>query len=233
MQTDYTHAERSVWLRWVIATAIGSIIGGAMSGAVVFGGETRFADVTSPMIGVIAMASTDVVAFGLYGAVIGIAQWLALRRAIARSGWWVAATTGGWAIAGIVSGALSGTFGGRLTGVGPDAGSIGVAVSVAGSIAALFFLPGTLQWLVLRRQARRAGWWVLAYAGGFLVAVAVSFPVMLIVGRAAGWNFPSAQAWSLAGLLVGLIDGAITGAVLVWLLRQPVTGAAREMAAAP
>jgi hypothetical protein len=43
---------------------------------------------------------------------------------------------------------------------------------------------------------------------------------MLVVGLAMGWEFPSSQAWGFGGVLAGLIYGAITGAVMLRLLRQ-------------
>jgi hypothetical protein len=217
--------DRTFWLRWILATTISTIIGGAASGALVLAAEYRFADVTSPWTGAFALATANAVAFGFRGAALGSAQWIVLRRAIARPGGWVAATTGGWAAGGIVSGILGGAFGGALTGVGPDYGPIGVAIAFAGGIAFLI-LPGLLQWLVLRRQVEQAGWWVPAQAVSLLAATAVFFPAMLVAGRAMGWEFPSAQAWGFSGALAGLLDGAIGGAVLVWLLRQPISQAA-------
>ncbi len=221
MNANQNNVGRGFWLQWVLATAIGFIIGGAISGVLVLAAETQFANVTSPWTGAIALATADAVAFGLHGAALGSAQWLVLRNVIARPGGWVVATAGGWAAAGIVSGILGGAFGGALTGVGPDYGYIGVVIAYASGFASLL-LPGFVQWLALRRQVERAGWWVLAQALSILAAIAVAFPAMLVAGRAMGWEFPSAQAWGFAGVLAGLIDGAITGAVLVWLLRQPV-----------
>jgi ABC-type enterochelin transport system permease subunit len=58
-------------------------------------------------------------------------------------------------------------------------------------------LIGAMQWLILRWQVSRAGWWVLASALGSAV------------GFAPG---------QVAGQLVGV---AVTGIALVWLLRQP------------
>jgi len=131
-------------------------------------------------------------------------------------------------VAGILSGALAGVFGGGLTQVGPDAGPIGIAVTIVGSIAAVLFLPGLFQWLGLRRLVEGAGGWVLAQAVSFLVGIALAFPVMVVVARAMGWNLPSAEAWGLGGALTGLIGGAITGSVLVRLLHrrlQPIAAA--------
>ena len=60
---------------------------------------------------------------------------------------------------------------------------------------------GIAQWLVLRRHVSRPGWWVLASTVGFAVSFAVGLAVDVAVGFA--------------------LYGAITGGVLVWLLRQP------------
>jgi len=192
-----------------------------VSGALVSGGETSFDDVTSPLIGALVLGMTAMIAFGVQGTMIGLAQGITLRHSIARSGWWVVATTGGWAVGGAVSGGLAGSVGGAMTGVGPDAGWAGVVVTFVGSGAAWLFLPGLWQWLLLRRQVGQARWWILVAAGSFLVANGLSFPVMVVVARALGWGLPSAQAWGLSGILAGALYGAMTGVVLVRLLRQP------------
>ena len=61
-------------------------------------------------------------------------------------------------------------------------------------------VAGVLQWLVLRQTVARAGWWVLASTVGWVAGIPI--------GEMVGWN----------GL--GAVYGAITGAVLVGLLRQ-------------
>src|SRR5262245_56187493 len=96
------------WLAWVIATAIGFIIGGAVSGTLVLAAEYRFANVTSTVIGAISLAAAEAVAFSLHGAVLGCAQWFVLRNAIARPGLWIVATADGSAAGCIVNGILGG-----------------------------------------------------------------------------------------------------------------------------
>jgi len=71
--------------------------------------------------------------------------------------------------------------------------------------AALGASLGIAQWLVLRRQVSRAGWWVLANTVAFAVGGAV-------VEAASG---PLLVPLALAGY------GANTGGVLVLLLLQP------------
>lgn len=39
----------------------------------------------------------------MFGAVLGIMQWLVLRRRVYQVGWWIAISTGGWALAAVLS----------------------------------------------------------------------------------------------------------------------------------
>jgi hypothetical protein len=220
MTVNQNNLGRSFWLRWMIATTIGFVIGGAVSGALVNAAEVRFAGVTSALIGAIALASADAVAFGLLGAALGSAQWFVLRDVFAWPGTWIAANAGGWAAAGVVSGILGGAFGGALTGVGPDYGRIGVVIAYGSGFGSLL-IPGFFQWLALRRQVKRAGWWVAAQFLSFLAANAVAFPIMLVASGPLGWELPSAQAWGFLGILAGLIYGSLTGAVMARLLGRP------------
>ncbi len=80
-------------------------------------------------------------ALAVWGAAIGTAQWLVIRRGLRSAGWWIPATSAGWALAGIVAGILSGLMGGAVTGVGRDVGVWGFVVAAAVGILALGFLP--------------------------------------------------------------------------------------------
>lgn len=219
-RTEYATPERIFLRRWVLANAGGLAIASAVNGALVNAVETRFDGVTSAAAGALVLASTEAVGFGLVGAAMGVAQSISLRRTKASSGWWVVATLAGWVAGGIVSGTLTGAFGGALTGVGPDVGYIGVAVAFAGGLA--FLLPGVSQWLVLRGRVARPGIWVAAHALSFLAASLFGFPIMVVVGTAMGWEFPSAAAWGLEGLLAGIVYGVMTGVTLIRMLRQPM-----------
>ncbi|GAB4376044.1 MAG: serine/threonine-protein kinase [Elainellaceae cyanobacterium] len=68
-------------------------------------------------------------------------------------------------------------------------------------------LPGLAQWLVLQGKVRRASWWI--------VARSFADPIALLVGF---WAEPMGDV--ISGGLAGLISGAITGGVIVWLLRR-------------
>jgi hypothetical protein len=141
---------------------------------------------------------------------------------------WLAATTLGWVLGGMML--------------------AGLALGVAGVVL------GTLQWVVLRQRLRQAGWWILASAGGWTigwVTVSVVIPPEswihggAVLGTAIGaaqwlvlhrqfyqagwWVIISALAWTIAlegltgELLVGAVVGAVTGIALELLLRYPET----------
>ena len=60
-------------------------------------------------------------------------------------------------------------------------------------------------------------WWVLASTVGLAVGFAVAFAVLEAVGVAVAFAVLEAVGVAVGGALYG----AITGGVLVWLLRQP------------
>ena len=70
--------------------------------------------------------------------------------------WWMLANTVGWGVGGAAlflgPWALSGLW--TFTAAGLVAGTMGGAVA------------GALQWLVLKQQIARAGWWIVASTGG-------------------------------------------------------------------
>lgn len=78
-------------------------------------------------------------------------------------------------------------------------GRFGAVQGLVAGVGLYGTVAGVLHWLVLRRLVARAGWWVLASTVGWVVAV----PVGDVTGPP-GWA----------------IYGAVTGTVLVWLLRS-------------
>ncbi len=171
-----------LWLWWVLATGVGWVLGLAAGLAVGFalGGTVS------------GIASQS--AFGaVLGASIGMLQWVVLRRLISRAGFWVLATAAGMGLGFALISAVTLQASAALGG-GPLYGLVnGVLVGT---------LVGAMQWLVIRSQISRAGWWVFASALG------------------AGVGFALDQ---VAGQLVGI---ALSGTALVWLLRRldPGTG---------
>jgi hypothetical protein len=72
---------------------------------------------------------------------------------------------------------------------------------------------GLMQWLVLRRQIARAGWWVLASTLGFAIA-----PVAGIAGVMAMSQVMSLDGNPMAApMLLGVVFGVV-GGILPWLV---------------
>ena len=147
----------SLWFRWVLATVAGftlawplsrtvGLIAGSIIAAWAVGGVPE-----DRMEIVVSWAVLVAVAFGLAGAATGMMQWLILRRHLKRASWWVLSSALGFAM----GAALDVLASPPLDVLGTPSG------------APVFFLTagpvvGTAQWVLLRRQVYRAGWWILA-----------------------------------------------------------------------
>ena len=116
----------------------------------------------------------------------GVGQWLVLRGEIDHAVRWILATI---AAVPVVAGPV----------MVIDLLDWGSAVAIGG------LALGTTQWLVLRRHARRAGWWVVASTVGWIVG-----------GLMSGATSPPA-GWAVIGATYGIV----TGTVLVVLLGDP------------
>jgi hypothetical protein len=83
--------------------------------------------------------------------------------------------------------------------------TIDLWAAILGS-AAIGFIFGLLQWLVLRKQFERANTWIIAAIIGNMAAT--------IAGGIPGLSFV------LANAVRGGMFGAVTGGILVWLLQN-------------
>jgi hypothetical protein len=159
---------------------LGFPLGGLAATALVGG-------VTTPLDGAIGGAAT--------GAVVGLAQWLVLRR-MGLTRWWIAATAAGMgaglalgiALQGIDTAGITLPLRGLVTGAG-----IGIA-----------------QFALLRGSTARAWVWPLV--------VAFSWAIGWLVTRAAGIDL--AQHWPVFGASGALAFQLLTGLALAWLLPQ-------------
>lgn len=130
------------------------------------------------------------------GIAIGVIQMFNLKQYVERANWlWVISSTIGWAITWVV---MSENMGYGVLGLGITQFS-----TVRGSVVGL--LVGLMQWFLLRNQFRQAYWWLIANIVGWTVGMASS--------RAGG---------PFGFVLAGAIAGAITGLLLIWLLRNPI-----------
>jgi hypothetical protein len=157
-------------LFWTIVTLIGVAIG----------------------LSVVPILNLDFFPLVIIGLVIGLGQWVLLRRKILYSGWWVLASGVGFAIAGIGDGAI--VIESLYTGV------------VYGIVA------GIGQWLILRRQVANSTIWIAFCAFGWGVAWVIG----LLLGLSDDWSI---GIW-LFGLIFGVLGGGSTGGMMVWLLNQ-------------
>jgi hypothetical protein len=178
-----------LWLAWMLMSTIGM--------AAVFAFTSAVAMLVGAVLGGGAEDKVPFVPF--VGFSFGVMQWLVLRRHIPRAGWWVLASTAGW-IAGLGVPAVVFKV---VEGVAP--GAIEPEVFAVAFFVAVGTAVGMLQWLVLRRHAPQAGWWVLASIVGWAA-------LGLIVGKSLD------RATDLVALAA--VPPAITGGALVWLLRQ-------------
>jgi hypothetical protein len=188
------------WLGWTAANAVGWAVGLTAMTVVQLALETASGGVLVEAEGGAVLESVGNLLFGL---AVGAMQWSALRWRLVGARWWIPATAAGFFLAGLVGGALE------------DSGSAAGGFVVSFGLGAT---AGTLQWLILRRQVRRAGWWVLAstilvFAGliaGLLVAMALT-------GEGPGVSVSGAAFAAVAGAVFGMTSGV----VLLRLLRQP------------
>jgi hypothetical protein len=154
-----------LWFLWLMAGSVGW--GWSMD-------TGTFAE--GPSFVILPSLPTVVIPFYLSVAVgatiVGVLQWLILRRYVRGAVVWVAASVGAAGLGALVVLGV-GLLGGRLGHV--------VGVGLYGTLA------GLLQWAVLRQHVPRAGWWVLASTVGWVVAI----PVGDIAGPP-GWAIYSA-----------------------------------------
>jgi hypothetical protein len=143
----------------------------------------------------------DAVTGVIHGAEFGIAQWLILRRHGHKVGWWVGASIVGFMIGFPLTKTLFGALSSGLIVAGGAGGVVGAIV-------------GALQWLVLRGRVGRAGWWVLASTLAWMVSAVLG-----------GVGALAAGVDVVADLLRVILDAALTGVGMVWLLRQTAPGA--------
>lgn len=161
------------WLQWVLATVIGSLPGLVVAIAALFvpvmalGMFANFQ--TLPTWIVVFVSVGSAIGAAAAGATVGIAQRIVLRRHGLEARYWIPAAIVGRAIGGFAVTVLTLTvwYG------APGLAGVGVLL-LHGAVV------GFAQWLVVRRWARRAGWWVLASAIGH-------FSLGTITGGALVW----------------------------------------------
>jgi hypothetical protein len=94
--------HRAGW--WVLATAVGGVVGLAAGGFAGWLVVVGLGGVESGFAGVIRVLTPAlIVGMAVGGAVVGTAQWMVLRKRVRRAGWWVLASAVGMGASGVVS----------------------------------------------------------------------------------------------------------------------------------
>jgi hypothetical protein len=181
------------WLQWALASTAGLYVGFIMAFVIAVFSELELGLGEWP--GELAIGIVP-------GIGVGVLQWVVLRRRVSGAGWWVlASAAGGY---GIIQAGFNG-YSETLWSYVSLLGWTGV-VALGGAVT------GTLQWLVLREQVSRAGWWVFASTVGWGLGMTAAI--------AFSWGVGVSDFGALGG--TGVVLGALTGGALVWMLRQPV-----------
>lgn len=183
-------------IEWTLASSVGWVASFIVPLFLVVGGSGH----GSPLPRDVVMAKPALTpreiitwcALGLpSGAITGLVQWLILRHRVSRAGWWVPASAIGLATA-FVSIYSTPLFVIR---------AMSNHLLFVTAWAILGAISGVFQWLVLRSQLRRSGWWILT-----------SVLVCIVAGELWTWI-----PW-MVGLLGWVVVGIITGIVLYRLL---------------
>ncbi len=155
-----------LWVLWVAATVGGLLVDQALfrgmgASRVLIDGVLEWGSGQG-----LNLALVEVLAGALLGlidgVIIGVLQWIALRRILRRAGHWVLATAIGTAAALAAFYALLGLFPAQL--LRGDGGLetflwLGILDGMIGGL-----VLGSVQWLALRGEVRDAAWWILALA---------------------------------------------------------------------
>ena len=204
LSVESTYVGRNFLFHWVLANALGLTLA-MMSVAVIdrVGGDD----------GGLADGLAHIIGLALAGVVVGALQWLVLRRLVHGAAWGILASSVALPLGFIVGFVLGGP-----------------PIDFFGSFFLLGILSGITYWLVLRRQAQGAGWYVLASSAGWLLGGVAALVVAITLGDAVGTVIVDETLGFLAilgllGIAGSLVGGTMTGVVLARLLQQPMSGA--------
>jgi hypothetical protein len=194
LKATHKHAPQGFWLWWLAATLAGTIIGMA----IVFLGLTTLLNSSS-------QAVYGFVIGAVFGATVGTAQWLVLRRVFERVGWWVLLTFIGW----VVFWELN------IMNLLVEAKGIAFIPDLL-NLAVFGGILGVLQWLLLRQKIQSAGWWILASMVGAMLGSLVADAINTALQSDSPIDFfTSSLVWAI-----------ITGICMMWLLGRSSSPAA-------
>jgi hypothetical protein len=211
---NYTHNHTAweIWSRWTVITSVGEFIGFSVPAIVGAVSTAALGNVNNPAAN-LTMAATMILAGTCEGAILGLAQWLALRRYLPKLSQraWVLATMAGAAVAWAI---------GMLPSALDDLTSLPLIILIGGGLVlgpTLLCAIGVAQYLVLCRLLPHVGWWIPASALAWLLGLMVVFVGMALIPDNASVPFIILIA-SLAGFGMGAVAAGVSGVALVRLL---------------
>jgi hypothetical protein len=219
-------SDWSVWRQWIMANAIGELIGLGCAAALGAAVISNVSD-TESTVGVVVVAVVMITGGVFEGIVVGSAQWRVLRHHLPRVAGrlWVVSTAAGaciaWMIGMIPSTLMSIQSNAASSSPPPEISDALIYLLAAAMGLVLGPILAFMQWLVLRRHVGRAGLWIVANA----VAWALAMPVMFIGIGAIGDHgvSPSTIVFALGAItLAGAIVGAVHGLALLQLLNRTI-----------
>jgi hypothetical protein len=182
--------ELGLWLGWTLATAGGMLLGFLP---------------TILLVDVLSLGLAQIAVPVLAGTVIGLAQWLVLRRYVTASTQWDWTDGLSWA-AGYILGLLL----------------IQLLPSTVFAAFIGYFLFGVIvalvQWPVLRREIPQVLTWLLASAIAWAVGYWASQAVLSLFTDPL---IDPVVGTAVIAVASGLVAGAITGVALIWIVRKP------------
>lgn len=210
---------KTLWYRWTAANALAELVGLGGSFAVI---GLLFSRIdTGQAAGILLSFGIAILSGAIEATIVGLAQWWAMHPwfpAIGRASWWGATMAG--ALLAYALGYLPSTLismGEAATETPQAEPAVWVTLLLAAALGAVAgAVLSFAQWLVLRRQVRRAGLWI----PGNMLAWACGMPLIFLGMDLA---FKMADTWQtvlvIAGaiLLAGVVVGAIHGRFLVFL----------------
>lgn len=193
MKSEHRRIEPRSFVRWILATTLGWLLGFVILVALAFA-WSPFGDEAQFMVGV-----------GM-GCGVGYLQGRVLRKRIAASWQWCAASTFGMGMPFILCDLFT------LVGV-PFPYSLPLYMALGG------LFVGLLQERLLRKLSSRSKWWVPASTLGWVLPAAA---VALGDARSLGsWR----EGIGLAGMFGGgIMLGVVSGVVIVWIFTDAAIG---------
>ena len=185
-----TVAGWKLWLSWNLGAFLALVIGLAL---LIFAVGTAINNAPPAVFGIV---------IGLiFGAGLGVEQWLVLRKRLNNMDLWAPITIGIWVVFWSLN--FAGLF-------GEGNGVTGKLVEGIIHGGLLGILTGTGQWFVLRSKVQKASWWILISAVSWAIGASTGDTTQAIVQS----DIP------LELIIAIVLSSALTGTGMVWLLKQ-------------